>query len=86
MTHLCGDDTQAEYATWLLELDEREQMHALILSFFEQGVDPAMVVVHPTERTKVAKHATCLECRRCVDMPNKMHKDERRGAQESKWE
>jgi hypothetical protein len=35
MTRLCGDDTQAEYATGLLEPDEREQMHALILSFFE---------------------------------------------------
>jgi hypothetical protein len=35
MTHLCGDDTQAAYAPGLRELDEREQMHALILSFFE---------------------------------------------------
>jgi hypothetical protein len=36
-------------------------MHTLIFSFFEESVDPPVVVVHSTERTKVTKHATSLE-------------------------
>jgi hypothetical protein len=33
-------------------------MNALILSFFEKGVDPALVALHRAQGTQVAQHAS----------------------------
>jgi hypothetical protein len=54
---LCPQHSCPEQWSWLLELHEGEQVHALILSLLKQGVDPTLVTTHQAQGVKVAQHA-----------------------------
>mmetsp|Transcript_34096 Transcript_34096/g.88482 ORF Transcript_34096/g.88482 Transcript_34096/m.88482 type:complete len:306 (-) Transcript_34096:283-1200(-) len=41
----------------LAHLEERQQVHALVLRLLQQGVDPAVVALHPAQAVHVAEHA-----------------------------
>ena len=60
--HLAGDDGRPEERARVSQLEERHQVHPLVLSLLDEGVDPAMVSLHPPERVKVADHP-CREAR-----------------------
>lgn len=47
---LCDDDPGTEIEIRLLELDECEEVHALVLGLLEQCVDPPVIMVHPPKR------------------------------------
>eukprot|EP00960_Hanusia_phi_P009095 262805-Hanusia_phi.AAC.1 len=53
---LGGNDGRAESVAGLLELDEREQVHALVLGLLEQRVDPSVVAIHAAQRAEMTKH------------------------------
>ena len=47
----------AEGWPWLLHLQERQQMHALILRLLQQCMNPAVVALHTTKTSEVTKEA-----------------------------
>mmetsp|Transcript_34099 Transcript_34099/g.106757 ORF Transcript_34099/g.106757 Transcript_34099/m.106757 type:complete len:230 (+) Transcript_34099:298-987(+) len=62
---LGSNDGCAESVAGLLELDKREQVHALVLSLLEQRVDPSMITIHATKRSEMAEHSCCHSWYRC---------------------
>ena len=53
------EDDQALKSRWLCDLDERHQMHPLILGLFQQRANPAVVVYHAAQASEV--------CDRCAN-------------------
>mmetsp|Transcript_20354 Transcript_20354/g.49185 ORF Transcript_20354/g.49185 Transcript_20354/m.49185 type:complete len:218 (-) Transcript_20354:300-953(-) len=53
---LGADHAQPEHRPRLLELDEGEEVHPLVLRLLEQSVDPPVVAVHAAKRPKVPQH------------------------------
>ena len=45
-----------EEEAWLAQLQEGEQVHALILSLLQQSVDPSIVLPHASQGSHVAQH------------------------------
>mmetsp|Transcript_55326 Transcript_55326/g.135504 ORF Transcript_55326/g.135504 Transcript_55326/m.135504 type:complete len:349 (+) Transcript_55326:279-1325(+) len=49
-------DGRPEHRPGLLQLDEGQQVHPLVLGLLEQRVDPPVVPVHPPQRPEVPQH------------------------------
>jgi hypothetical protein len=58
---LCNHDRSTEYRARIAQLQERQQVHPLVLGLLQQRVDPAVVAVHVTEGAHMAKHARSLQ-------------------------
>lgn len=48
----------SEDEAWLTQLQESEQVHALIFGLLQQRVDPAVVTPHTAQRLHVTQHPT----------------------------
>jgi hypothetical protein len=55
------NDGELEDGARLSELEEGEEVHALVLRLLQQRVDPAVVAVHIAEGAHVPEHARSLE-------------------------
>mmetsp|Transcript_16550 Transcript_16550/g.49345 ORF Transcript_16550/g.49345 Transcript_16550/m.49345 type:complete len:212 (+) Transcript_16550:4545-5180(+) len=54
---LCQQHRRAELPVWLAQLQERQQVHALVLRLLQERRDPALVRHHDAQRAQVAQHA-----------------------------
>lgn len=53
---LRSQDERLHEQTWFAHLHEGEQVHALIVGLFEEGLDPAVVPLEASERVQVSEH------------------------------
>lgn len=54
---LRGKDHQAHQPARLVEVEEGQQVHPLVVRLFEQRLDPSLVGLEPSERVQVADRA-----------------------------